>query len=111
MWESPIEILRTEIETQLEGEVLKAVQKIGVTVNKEELLKALKYDRDSYTKGYMDGCKNVDLFPEGEWITVDGFIHCSNCNHQAYWDTDYGQQRFDYCPYCGARMENGDEIN
>lgn len=30
---------------------------------------------------------------------------CSVCKHEAYWDTDYGQQLFDYCPYCGARMD------
>lgn len=35
---------------------------------------------------------------------------CSICKHEAYWDTDYGQQLFDYCPYCGARMiKDGDE--
>jgi hypothetical protein len=34
---------------------------------------------------------------------------CSICKHEAYWDTDYGQQLFDYCPYCGARMmKDGD---
>lgn len=27
---------------------------------------------------------------------------CSACGSEAYWDTDYGQQLFDYCPYCGA---------
>ena len=26
---------------------------------------------------------------------------CSACGNEAYWDTDYGQQLFDYCPYCG----------
>jgi hypothetical protein len=30
---------------------------------------------------------------------------CTNCHNEAYWDTDYGQQLFDYCPYCGARMD------
>jgi len=30
------------------------------------------------------------------------FYECEDCNHEAYWDTDYGQQLFDYCPYCGA---------
>lgn len=30
---------------------------------------------------------------------------CSICKHEAYWDTDYGQQLFDYCPNCGARMD------
>ena len=32
---------------------------------------------------------------------------CSSCGEAAYWDTDYGQQQFRYCPYCGAYMENG----
>ena len=30
------------------------------------------------------------------------FWYCSICHNEAYWDTDYGQQMFDYCPYCGA---------
>ena len=39
--------------------------------------------------------------------------YCSNCNSEAYWDTNYGQQLFDYCPYCGAYMKNNknDEAN
>ena len=34
---------------------------------------------------------------------------CSACGKEAYWDTDYGQQRFDFCPNCGARMDGGAE--
>lgn len=30
---------------------------------------------------------------------------CSRCGEEAYWDSDYGQQLFDFCPYCGAKME------
>ena len=30
------------------------------------------------------------------------FFECEECRHEAYWDTDCGQQLFDYCPYCGA---------
>ena len=37
-------------------------------------------------------------------IFEEDIIYCSNCRNEAYWDTDYGQQLFDYCPYCGARM-------
>ena len=32
---------------------------------------------------------------------------CSECNHVAYDDSDYGEQLFPYCPFCGAKMENG----
>lgn len=55
----------------------------------------------------------ADVQPEkkGKWrhsISYNGFIVCSECKHEAYWDTDYGQQLFDYCPYCGARMKEED---
>ena len=40
------------------------------------------------------------------WVTDKvGIVHCSNCTREAYWDTDYGQQKFDYCHYCGAYMK------
>ena len=31
--------------------------------------------------------------------------YCEKCGNAAYWDTDYGQQLFDFCPYCGKKME------
>ena len=50
--------MRFEQEKRLEGEVFKAVQEVGVSVDKDELIKALKYDQDQYTKGFADGCKS-----------------------------------------------------
>lgn len=44
---------------------------------------------------------------DGTWIYKNknsDIMICSNCKEEAYWDTDYGQQLFDYCPYCGTRM-------
>ena len=57
MYKSPIEVYQSEMETYMEGEILKAVMNVGVHVDKEELLKALKYDRDQYSKGYADGIR------------------------------------------------------
>ena len=60
MYESPITIIediRNGIEMELENNCLKTVYKYGIEVNKEELIKALKYDRDQYEKGYQD-CMN-----------------------------------------------------
>ena len=54
MYESPIDVIHGEMQMQLEGEILRAVQNVGVSVNKEELLKALAYDRNQYEKGYAD---------------------------------------------------------
>ena len=50
---------------------------------------------------------DVQPVKRGKWIHFNNdsnFIFCSECTHEAYWDTDYGQQLFDYCPYCGAVM-------
>lgn len=51
--------------------------------------------------------KDINVPGKGKWLDgngTDSFIHCSVCGHEAYWDTDYGQQEFDFCPYCGADM-------
>lgn len=70
--------------------------------------------------GYADYCTlfdEIDTMPasdvqpvkHGRWenpVSVgNGIMFCSVCRNEAYWDTDYGQQLFDYCPYCGARMD------
>jgi RecJ-like exonuclease len=57
-YESPIslsyeDIMKDIVERQ-EGYIVECVHKVGVDVNKEELVKALSYDRDQYNKGYAD---------------------------------------------------------
>ena len=74
--------------------------------------------KDNYAKGYdaaigralvavrKVSIADVQSVKRGKWyhINNEGFIYCSECQNEAYWDTDYGQQLFDYCPYCGAKM-------
>lgn len=50
MYNSPIELFHGDMNVELEGTILKAVANVGVNVNKEELLKALNYDRKQYKK-------------------------------------------------------------
>lgn len=63
MYESPIEIFLSEIETNIKQEeenaVLEAIVSIDVNVDKEELIKALQYDREQYEKGYKDGWREA----------------------------------------------------
>lgn len=63
MYKSPIEKICDEIQTQMvqeeENIVMKAIREVGVNVDKEELIKALQYDRNQYTKGYEDGKNDV----------------------------------------------------
>ncbi|MBR2551043.1 MAG: hypothetical protein IKE92_13705 [Clostridiales bacterium] len=55
MYESPIKIIYNNVEERFENGILKAVQQADIIVDREELVKALQYDRDSYRRGYMDG--------------------------------------------------------
>lgn len=62
MYESPIEKIYGDIQSQIikqdEEHMMYAVnQAISYAVDKKELIKALQYDREQYTKGYRD-CKN-----------------------------------------------------
>lgn len=63
MYKAPIEIFRVvddiiqQVEKGTEKAVHQAVIKCGVNVDKEELKKALMYDREQYVKGYADGMK------------------------------------------------------
>lgn len=63
MYESPINFVFGDIQMQIvkqqENEAYMAVQKCGVDVDKEELKRALQYDREQYEKGYEDGCRGA----------------------------------------------------
>ena len=58
-YQSPItmytdQIIKDIVEKQDEY-LMEKVRKVGFDINKEELAKALKYDRDQYMRGYTDG--------------------------------------------------------
>lgn len=121
MYKSPIEIFMKQIRMKQDDAVLQAVQDIGVEVHKDELIKALQYDRGQYDKGYADGQKdakeaqNIDpesLRPQGAWIyhiddlfPAEGTQECSNC-HQ---EEKISLCNENYCPNCGAKMKKDGE--
>ena len=64
MYESPIKLYEA-MEMAKENEIYKAIQKVGVTVDKDELVRALEYDREQYYKGFKDGKEAIC-----EWVSV-----------------------------------------
>ena len=66
-YESPIHLITDQIATQIsrrvDENIWEAVVKTEVVVDKDELIKALRYDRDQYDKGYVNGY-NAD-----KWIS------------------------------------------
>lgn len=69
-YQSPINIITNKIKAKIEDEILTAVQKVGVDVDKDELLKALAYDRDQYQKGYNDRDREI--------------VRCKDCLHMPH---------------------------
>lgn len=75
MYESPFHLYCEDIAIAaaefIDGEVFKAAAGVGVTVDKEELLRALHYDRDQYDKGFNDGIM----------AAADELVRCKDCVH------------------------------
>lgn len=104
-YESPIELIAGELKTKIENDAVKVVQSYGFNVDKYELEKALKYDRNQYEKGYADARMKYER-PQGEWINPsenpefsnkDFFNDCSLCGHTQ-------MDKSNFCPKCGADM-------
>ena len=107
MYESPLTIAINKatqsMNYDLENQILEVVQKAGIHVNKEELVKALNYDRGQYEKGYND-CKEAIEHPaplNAEDIKVGMYV----------WDKeiDYVFKVDDFFISCIEDMENKNE--
>ena len=105
-YESPIEIAE-KMSNQLEQDIMEVVHSYGIKVNKDELIKALAYDRGQYEKGYVDGQKSVEP-KNGKWINTAWRIiyKCSECgNYLDFNGVNAGRGDANFCPNCGAKME------
>lgn len=76
MYESPItmnfdDVYENIIKNQ-EGYIVKCVQNAVVSVDKEELVRALAYDRKQYEKGFVDGYAKAK----------EDVVRCKDCKHR-----------------------------
>lgn len=105
---------------EVDNLVLQSCVKVGCRVDKDELEKALRYDRDQYEKGYEDGKRDAaDAIEElqaqlmyatdaakeiaekvpkrGEWVEAETAWRCSICEAES-------PHTYPICPYCGSIM-------
>jgi len=73
-YNSPVHVLMSDMESRVEEETLTAVRKVGVCVDKDELIRALKYDRNQYCKGYLD--------------RDDEIVRCMDCKYRSFYCTE-----------------------
>lgn len=59
MYNSPIQLVTDDINfavrAKIDDTIYQAVLKCDIAIDKDELIKALTYDRQQYDKGYSDG--------------------------------------------------------
>lgn len=100
-YESPITAIYEQISNQIsqdfENRIMAEVKmKVDVNVDKDELLKALKYDRDQYQKGKEDAirvlkpmCRYLGKCMSHPEISRDYHDYCDlyqeDCNCQCIW--------------------------
>jgi hypothetical protein len=76
MYDSPITLMvqkmAEQVAKELDEATFKAVELVMPTVNREELIKALRYDREQYDKGYADGKRDA----------MDELVRCKDCKHR-----------------------------
>ena len=99
MYESPIKVIQ--------GEILKAVHRVGVTVDRDELIRALRYDREQYQKGFDDAredavvvtrCKDCEHLVNAT-VNGNGFLICDISDMETAPD--------DFCSHGDRREEAG----
>lgn len=71
----PASLNLSDFQDAIGDAVVQAIIKIGIRVNREELLKALKYDRGQYKAGYDAG------FADG-FIETLHIVRCRDCIHR-----------------------------
>ena len=109
MYKSPIELLTTDIQYQIEKqqdeEIYKAVLHYIPNIDKEELIKALRYDRNQYDKGYADG--KADAMADLVRCKDCQHYSCGFCMHSQWWNEDDATtvESDDFCSY-GERKDN-----
>lgn len=109
-YKSPVDIYYRDILEQVKeatDNYIMAEIKMYVDVDKDELIKAMKYDRNQYATGYRNGY--ADAQKHGKWIWKgeegDSRWMCSECKCKEYVPTCNGvPDIWEYCPNCGARM-------
>lgn len=114
MYESPIQITQigdqigTELVEQEEAYIFSVVKRMYVDVDKDELIRALAYDRGQYDKGYLDGRAARDA----------EIVRCKECKHSHPWyadrrtcemwsETGASVWNDGYCSY-GERRDDGE---
>ena len=116
MYKSPIDVFINDLAKsaaqKMDDEIYRAVGRVGIVVDKGELLKALQYDRNQYEAGFKDASNNIVRCKDCK--DFSSVMFCGKPTHYGYCcnthDSVLGNRhRFenDFCSY-GERKDGAD---
>ena len=81
MYESPIKVVFSDLVSdsvkKTDEYIVACVQQVGVYIDKDELTKALRFDREQYEKGWNDRDSQIVRCNDCRWFENDGYH--TNC--------------------------------
>lgn len=91
IYKSPIDLILSDMTFRMEDHICKAVQNVGVSVDKEEMIRALQYDRGQYQVGFEEG--HIDGYNQAMSEMPD-IVRCKDCKHFGRY---YGESKNGVC--------------
>lgn len=116
MYESPIEVVFSDLVSdavkKADEYIVANVQQVGVKVDKDELIKALRFDRGQYEKGWNDrdneivrckDCRFSHMTYGGECKSCDMWKDDDDFTMTLYLDGDF------YCAFAERKKDENDK--
>lgn len=117
MYKSPIELITNQmyntLREQRDEQVIYTIQQqCCVNVGKDELIKALQYDRNQYDEGYKDAMDSIIRCKDCRWFGMDrtkgGF--CMRTFSPSMWRNESGELKpDDFCSYGKRRCVKNEQ--
>lgn len=81
MYKSPINVVFSDLVSdsvkKTDEYIVACVQQVGVYIDKDDLIKALRFDREQYEKGWNDRDAEIVRCKDCRWFENDGYH--TNC--------------------------------
>ena len=107
MYVNPIKIIMKDIKRSIDTNIMKILQGYNINVDKDELIKALSYDRDQYNKGYEDAKKEMNFLSKDELDIICIHLNAFKetlCNRGLWSEAEEYQHIIDKIHFISADM-------
>ena len=81
--------MQTSLDKCLEDYAISVMREYEITVDKDELIKALQYDRNQYEKGYVNGYNRIAEVVSAIFEDIEVALSMNHCQHRPFGSGKY----------------------